>query len=163
MGVCCFVLAACAGRESNEAPAGATAPGASPATRGGVGGGEVEFAREAFRRLANGDASAEEMFDWENLKWLGDDLGAEYKSTPGDAERAELRRGLIEDFSSDFKASGASVDNLTNWREESSGGDGGRTTVAADGEGGAKLIFVVARAGGRQKIVEFGALEKVGP
>lgn len=152
----CLACAACAGGNSNGGPAaGSQATGASPAPVG-----EVEFAREAFRRLVSGEAAAEEVFDWENLKTLGDDFGAEYRKEADDASKAEARKLFIEEFSASFKSNGGSPESFINWREESRQGD--RTIVAADGAEGAKLLVTVARAGDRRKVVELSALEQVG-
>ncbi|HVF55564.1 MAG TPA: hypothetical protein VM934_05390 [Pyrinomonadaceae bacterium] len=111
--------------------------------------GDVEFAREAFERLAGGDASAEEMVDWENLTALGMDVGAQYKLAP-EARRGAFRKEFLAGFSSSFKKSGGSASTARNWRVESSGGD--KTVVATDSPTGVVLLITVTHAGGRQKV-----------
>src|ERR687890_834376 len=56
---------------------------------------DVAFAKEAVEGLLNGDVSAEDAFDWENLKVLGADTRAEYRKLPDDEIRAEARQQFI--------------------------------------------------------------------
>ncbi len=151
----CLAHAACGGerpaannsaQNSAQGGAGVAAPPAAS--------GDVEFAREAFRRLAEGDASVEEMIDWDNLVTLGDNFGAEYRKA-NDAGRAEARRDFVAGFSSSFKEEGGAADRVVNWREGSREDAG--TVVAADMPTGARLLLTVTSDGGQRKISTLAA------
>ena len=132
------------------------------ASRGGSAGGnstaarpakaDVVFAREAVEGLLGGDASVAEAFDWENLKVPGAEAGAAYREMPDDENREEFRQGFIEKFSESFKQSGASVDDLKNWREQSKEGE--RAIVAVDTTTGKTMRVIVVRREGRQLVSE---------
>jgi len=113
---------------------------------------DVVFAREAVEGLLGGDASVAEAFDWENLKVPGADAGAAYQEMPDDENREEFRQGFIEKFSESFKQSGASVDDLKNWREQSKEGE--RAIVAVDTTTGKTMRVIVVRREGRQLVSE---------
>ena len=113
---------------------------------------DVAFAKDAVEGLLNGDASVAGAFDWENLKVPGADTGAAYQDLPDDENRVEFQKGFIEKFSESFKASGASVDDLTNWREQSKEGE--TTIVAVDTVTGKTMRIFVVHRDGRQQVSE---------
>lgn len=118
---------------------------------------DVDFARETLKRLAEGDASVEEAFDWDNFAAFGEDFGADYRNMP-EPERAEERRDFIEGFSREFKGAGGDFSKTGNWREESKDAQG--TVVAVDYPTGATLFATVAQRDGRRVI---SRLEAKGP
>ena len=143
--------AACGGRRSGEGTTAAPTPAAAtaadvPALS------DVEFAKDVFRRMAEGDPAVEPMLDWETLSMPGGDVGAEYNDIPDEENRAEFRRNFLKGFSTSFKASGGSAASASNWREESKADEG--TQVATDSPVGNTLVFTVVRKDGRQKISE---------
>jgi len=113
---------------------------------------DVAFAKDAVEGLLNGDASVADAFDWENLKVPGANAGEAYKDLPDEENRVEFQRGFIEKFSESFKASGASVNDLTNWREQSKEGE--TTIIAVDTVTGKTMRVFVARRDGRQQVSE---------
>lgn len=113
---------------------------------------DVVFAREAVEGLLNGDTGVADAFDWENLKVPGADAGEAYSEMPDDEEREAFQKGFIEKFSGSFKESGASVNDLKNWREEAREGE--RTVVAADATTGKTMRVSVVRHEGRQLVSE---------
>ena len=149
--VCCL-SAACGGKKSgggvganggdNNSDAAAMKP-AKP---------DAVFAREAVEGLLAGDAAVVEAFDWENLKVPGADAGAAYQEMPDDENREEFQKGFVEKFSESFKQSGASVNDLKNWREQSKEGE--RTVVAVDTTTGKTMHVFVVRRDGRQLVSE---------
>ena len=151
----CLSASCRGGGTANTQPAPAASGAATPAaTAAAVT--DVEFVKDAFRRMAEGDPAAEAMLDWETLNMPGGDVAAEYNETP-EGERAEFRTRFLKGFSESFKASGASVENAANWREEARAPD--HTQVAADTPTGNTLVFTVVRRDGRQKISELVARE----
>jgi hypothetical protein len=151
--ICC-ALAGCAaknGNGNNRAAsggndAGGNAPANVPAKADAV------FAREAVEGLLNGDVSVAEAFDWENLKVPGAEVGSEYRELPDEENREGFRQGFIEKFSESFKASGASVGDLKNWREQAKQGE--TTVVAVDTVTGKTMQVFVVRRDGRQQVSE---------
>lgn len=110
------------------------------------------FAREAVEGLLNGDTAAADAFDWENLKVPGADAGSAYRELPDDENREAFRRGFIKKFSESFKASGASVGDLKNWREQ--GKEGETSVVAVDTKTGKTMRVFVVQRDGRQQVSE---------
>lgn len=151
--VCC--LSAGCGARNRGGNSGATTAGANGNNRASPtkpAKDDVTFAKDAVEGLLNGDASVADAFDWENLKVPGADAGAAYQDLPDDENRVEFQRGFIEKFSESFKASGASVDDLTNWREQSKEGE--TTIVAVDTVTGKTMRVFVVRRDGRQQVSE---------
>jgi hypothetical protein len=115
---------------------------------------DIEFAREVFTLLQDGDMAAEDMLDWEHLNMSGvADVGSMYRQINGEDARARFRTGFINGYSSSFKKSGASVASLSNWREQSR--DATNTQVAADGPGGKLFLMTVTHIDGQQKVSAF--------
>jgi hypothetical protein len=115
---------------------------------------DVEFAKEVFQLLQDGDMAAEDLLDWEHLNMVGvADVGPMYSQISGEDSRARFRKGFINGYSSSFKKSGGSVVSLSNWREQSR--DATNTQVAADGPGGKLLLMTVTHIDGQQKISTF--------
>ncbi|HUQ32950.1 MAG TPA: hypothetical protein VM095_12595 [Pyrinomonadaceae bacterium] len=115
---------------------------------------DVEFAREVFELLQDGDMAAEDLLDWEHLNMVGvADVGPMYSKISGEDSRARFRKGFINGYSSSFKKSGGSIVSLSNWREQSR--DATNTQVAADGPGGKLLLLTVTHIEGQQKISTF--------
>ena len=121
--ICCALAASCGGaknqngKETGASGAGNNATSSAPAET------DVVFAREVVEDLLGGDQSVAEALDWENLKVLGADAGRAYRELPNDENREDVREGFIEEFSESFKASGASVGDLKNWREQEKQGE----------------------------------------
>ena len=155
LAVLCCAFAGCAAKNQNgnNAAKGATGAGnnagtASPAPAKS----DVEFARQAVEGLLNGDAAAADAFDWETLIVPGADVGSEYQELPDDENREGFQQGFIEKFSESFKASGASIGDLKNWREQEKQGE--TTTVAVDTKTGKTMRVFVVRRDGQQQVSE---------
>lgn len=156
---CLQMAAACGGRKSGEGTAVGPTPAATAATAADASAlSDVEFAKDVFRRMAEGDPAVEPMLDWETLRMPGGDVAAEYDELEGEADRAEFRRNFLKGFSTSFKAAGGDAESGKNWREESKDGD--LTLVATDSPVGNTLVFKVVRKDGRQKLSELVAREK---
>ena len=113
---------------------------------------DVAFAKDTVEGLLGGDTSVADAFDWENLKVPGADAGAAYSDLPDDENRVGFQRGCIQKFSESFKATGASVADLTNWREQSKQGE--TTIVAVDTRTGKTMRVYVVHRDGRQQVSE---------
>ena len=152
--ICCTLTAACGGaKNQNDKTAATNSSGAANnATSSAPAETDVVFAREVVEDLLGGDQSVAEALDWENLKVLGADAGRAYRELPNEEDREDVRRGFIEEFSESFKASGASVGALKNWREE--GKEGDTTLVAVDTATGKTMHVLVVRRDGRQLVSE---------
>lgn len=111
---------------------------------------DVDFAKEAFRLMAEGDAAAADVIDWEHLSVAGVDAGTTYRAMSNETSRENFRQSFLRSYSSSFKASGGSVDAAINWREESK--DSAKTVVLADGTSGKKLLITVVHVDGDQKV-----------
>ncbi|HEX5708112.1 MAG TPA: hypothetical protein VFX96_12495 [Pyrinomonadaceae bacterium] len=120
---------------------------------------DVEFAREAFRLLAEGDGRVEEMIDWDNFVSFGDDFGAQYRKA-NDSGRAQARTDYVKSFSASLKEEGGAADKLANWREASK--ESGETVVAADMPSGARLLVTVAGAEGARRVSALAAEQPEG-
>jgi hypothetical protein len=154
LAVVCCAFSGCAGRNrnGNNAATGASGAGNNAGTASAPAKADVEFAREAVEGLLNGDAAAADAFDWENLKVPGADVGSEYRELPDEENREGLEQGFIEKFSESFKASGASVGDLKNWREQEKQGE--TSIIAVDTATGKTMRVFVVRRDGRQQVSE---------
>jgi hypothetical protein len=142
--LCGFLLAGCSRSSSSIKKSVRTGPPVS----------DIEFAKEVFQLLQDGDMAAEDLLDWEHLNMVGvADVGPMYSQISGEDSRARFRKGFINGYSSSFKKSGGSVVSLSNWREQSR--DATNTQVAADGPGGKLLLLTVTHIDGQQKISTF--------
>ncbi len=136
--ICVFLFAGCKDKQ----------PGQSK--QAGPPKADVDFAKEAFKLLVDGNVAAADMIDWEHLNMAGIDAGANYRAMTTDASREGFRNSFIRSYSESFKTSGASADVLSNWREQSR--DSSNTVVAADAPNGNSLLITVSHADGQQKI-----------
>jgi hypothetical protein len=150
--ICC-AFAGCAAKNHNgNSAATGAGGGGNNATASAPAKADAVFAREAVEGLLNGDTAVADAFDWENLKVPGADAGEAYRELPDDENRVGFREGFIEKFSESFKASGASVGDLKNWREESKQGE--TAIVAVDTVTGKTMRVFVVRREGRQQVSE---------
>lgn len=149
----CSTVAGCAAGNRNGGSGTTNASGAgNNATAPAPAKSDVVFAREVLEGLLDGDQAVAEALDWENLKVLGADAGSAYRELPDDEKREDVREGFIEEFSESFKASGANVGDLKNWREQ--GKDGNTTVVAVDTASGQTMHVFVVHRNGRQQVSE---------
>lgn len=111
---------------------------------------DVDFAKEVFRLLADGDQSVADLIDWDNLSVAGIDAGGNYKSMTTEASKETFRNSFIKGYSTSFKNSGGNPNVLKNWREQSK--DGSKTIVAADGPNGKTLLLTVVHTNGQQYV-----------
>jgi hypothetical protein len=128
--------------------------GASEPRYAGPAKNDVDFAKDAFHLLGEGDQSVEGMIDWEQMNMVGvADVGSMYRPINGESGRRAFRKSFIAGYSKSFKGGGGTTANLTNWREQSR--DASRTVVAADGHEGKMILITVAHADGQQKVTAF--------
>lgn len=111
--------------------------------------GDLQFAQNAFPALAKGDANAESMIDFDNLRMAGMDVGKIYAGMPNETEKSAFRRSFITGFSSSFQGTGASADSFKNWRVQSA--DAAKTIVAVDGPKGG-ITLTVSHRDNQQRI-----------
>lgn len=119
---CIFLLTSC--KESNSA-------------------GDVSFAKSVFESLVKGDSAVADKIDWETFTSLGVPVGQQYVALKNEEDRARFRTGFITQFSSQFRDSGASAKDFTNWRATSH--DDVHTIVTADSAKGMLELTVSER------------------
>lgn len=137
--ICGLLLGGCG--KTSKAPAVYTGPPLN----------DTEFAKEAFRLLAEGDEAAAAMIDWEHLNMLGIDVGAMYRGVIDKGQdSAGFIRGFITSYSNSFKSKGGRFENATNWREQSR--DATNTVIATDNQAGKPMMITVTHVDGHQKI-----------
>jgi len=105
--------------------------------------GDTSFARKAFLELARGDTAVQSKIDWPTFVAMGQNVGAAYILLASDTEKQNFRNAFVTQFSTNFRESGGSVDNFTDWRVTFH--DSLRTEVAADSPGGVLKITVSQR------------------
>ena len=91
---------------------------------------DVDYCRRIFKGLSQGSVSVENLIDWENLKALDQDIGADYRALRNEAERIAYRRAFIRSFSLGFTQAEPRSGNFVNWRLDSKNTQS--VTVAAD-------------------------------
>lgn len=91
---------------------------------------DIDFCRSVFNGLAQGKVSVERFIDWQNLKALDKDIGADYRGLPDENQRLAYRRAFIRSFAMGFRQGGARPGNFTHWRPYSR--DSNKIIVAAD-------------------------------
>ena len=111
---------------------------------------DIDYAKKVFELLGDGDESVKSMIDWENLKMMGIDVGAMYRSTSGEDARDKNLSDFIRGYSTSFKRSGGNIANLANWREQSK--DATNTVVAADTQAGQHVFITVTHINNQQKV-----------
>jgi PBP1b-binding outer membrane lipoprotein LpoB len=114
---------------------------------------DIDYAKKVFQLLADGDEAVKSMIDWEHLKMMNVDVGAMYTKTSGDDARDKNVTDFIKGYSTSFKKTGGSINNLSNWREQSR--DATNTVVAADGQMGQHLFITVSHPNNQQKVSTF--------
>lgn len=105
--------------------------------------GDTSFARKAFLELARGDTAVQSKIDWPTFVAMGQNVGAAYTALESETEKQNFRNAFVTQFSTNFRESGGSVDNYTDWRVTFH--DSLRTEVAADSPGGVLKITVSQR------------------
>jgi hypothetical protein len=77
----------------------------------------IDFAKKALKALVEQDPAAEQMVDWDDLKFSDRDFGAAIKQAAGEAGIAEFRKQFLGGFPDLFRQSyGTSFSALMNWR-----------------------------------------------
>ena len=107
--------------------------------------GDVSFARATFESLARGDSAVAEKIDWPVFTSLGENLGASYNALNTGVEKNKLVTSFITQFAVNFRESGGSIENFTNWRVTFH--DKMKTEVAADSPSGVLTVIVAERDG----------------
>ena len=125
---------------------GCHAPSASVSPRANSSLSDVEFAKSTFVALAAGDDSVTSDIDWENFNASGRDVSAKYKPFTDEANRAVFRSSFVSSYSTTFKASGAKVESLTNWKLDSQ--DTGSATISAETQSHAHLKLTLSKRNG---------------
>jgi hypothetical protein len=136
--ICAFLVIGCKGKQS-----GARTNSGPPKS-------DVDFAKDTFKLLADGDLAAAEMIDWEHLNVAGMDAGASYRALSNEAGRKGFHESFIRSYSSSFKSSGGNAGALSKWREQSK--DASQTVVAADAPNGNSILITVSHPEGQQKV-----------
>lgn len=110
---------------------------------------DAAWCRRVFVGLAQGSQYVYESIDWERLKALDRDIGAEYRALPNEDERMGYRQAFIGRFAAGLREGKAQHEDFTNWRVVERGA--GRVTVAADySEKQSTLLFQISELGGRR-------------
>ena len=111
---------------------------------------DIDFARQVFQMMADGDINVTDMLDWENLKIAGMDIGAQYKNVSSDSTRETFQESFLRGYSKSFQSSGGNVSAMTNWREQSKDASG--TVVASNLPNGQTILFTVTSKNGLQYV-----------
>jgi hypothetical protein len=111
---------------------------------------DVDFAREVFQRMGDGDLDVAQLLDWENLTMAGVDVGAQYRNVSGDSGREIFQDSFLKGYSKSFKSAGGNTSALNNWREQSK--DSTNTVVAGDLPNGQTLLITVTHTNGLQYV-----------
>lgn len=107
--------------------------------------GDVSFARTTFESLARGESSVAEKIDWPVFTSLGENLGTAYNALPSAVEKDKLETSFITQFAVNFRQSGGTLENFSNWRVVQH--DQLKTEVAADSPNGILTVIVAERDG----------------
>ena len=111
---------------------------------------DVQFAKTTFFSMVNGTA-AEAAIDWETFRADSDDIGAQYRALPNDAEKVEFRKFFLVGFSATTPNLKANPSLVTHWRVKSE--NSSETIVAADMKHkDAVMLLTVSKRSGTQKI-----------
>ncbi|HEX8889001.1 MAG TPA: hypothetical protein VF779_07480 [Pyrinomonadaceae bacterium] len=111
---------------------------------------DVDFAKQVFQMMADGDINVVDMLDWESLKIAGMDIGAQYKNVSSDSTRETFQESFLRGYSKSFQSSGGNVSAMTNWREQSKDPSG--TVVASNLPNGQTILFTVTNKNGLQYV-----------
>jgi hypothetical protein len=133
--ICAFCFVGCKGKKAVR-----TGP---PKT-------DVEFARDVFQRMSQGDISAGDLIDFDHLSLAGIDVSGQYRQLTTDSSRENFRSSFIKGYSKSFQSSGGNSDALTNWREQSK--NAGKTVVVADSPNKRMILITVTRVDGQQYV-----------
>lgn len=114
--------------------------------------GDMAFAKETFESMARGDSDAVDRIDWETFSALGIPVGQQYLAFETEEEKQNYTTGFVTQFSTNFRESGGSVDDFTNWRVTSH--DGIHTKVTADSDNGS-LKLTVSERDGKERLTSF--------
>lgn len=112
---------------------------------------DVDFCKALFRELVNAKPKVAEKIDWEQLKAVGRDVGAEYRLFRLDKDRDDYKANFISGFAQGFRMSGGSFAAFTRWRVVDK--DEEALTVAADYPLKSKTLLFVVPAEGEKKLL----------
>ena len=111
---------------------------------------DVDFAKDVFQMMGDGNTDVIDMLDWENLKMVGVDIGEQYRAASGDSAREAFQESFLRGYSNSFKSSGGNAAAMKNWREQSK--DPSNTVVAGDVPNGQTLLITVTHTNGQQYV-----------
>lgn len=112
---------------------------------------EINFCRNIFKGLMGGRVGVQKFIDWEHLKALDTDVGADYTRLPDDKERLNYKKAFIMLFARGFHQGGGNLRSFTNWRIYNK--DNSSVTVAADYLKHNKTILFTLAKSGKKKLV----------
>ena len=94
---------------------------------------ELDVARAALAGLIQANSSVASLLNWEKLKAVGVDVGAEYSAFKIDKDKVNYKKYFIRGFSAGFKEVKGEYKEFTNWRFYEKTAQ--KTVVAADYRG----------------------------
>ena len=80
--------------------------------------GDVRRGRRVIEGLAGGNTAISRAIQWDRLRALDADVGAEYRRLPNDAERRAYAHSFIAQFAAGFRQAQGDVKAFTGWRVE---------------------------------------------
>jgi hypothetical protein len=120
---------------------------------------DVDFARTVFVRLVNGLYLARPMIDWNSLKMLEDDIGAQYRGITDGKTREDFERAFIDNFKKGFESQRANTGMFKNWRLLNTPTPDYKIVAADVPASKAILLFMIQKAGGQRLLTEIKALQ----
>jgi hypothetical protein len=111
---------------------------------------DINLARSVLNGLASGRYGVEKYIDWENLKGLDIDVGANYSKFPTLVEKVGYKRAFIQNFAIGFKQVKGSFKSFTHWRVYSK--DNRQIIVAADYAGHNKTLLFAISGKGKKRV-----------
>lgn len=94
---------------------------------------ELDTARAALAGLIQANQSVAGLLNWEKLKAIGVNVGAEYSAFKGDKDKVNYKKYFIRGFSAGFKEVKGNYKEFSNWRIYEKTAQ--KTVVAADYRG----------------------------
>lgn len=77
---------------------------------------EINFCRNVFKGLVAGRVEVQKFIDWEHLKALDADVGANYTRLPDEKEKSNYKKAFIKNFSLGFQRAGGKLWAFKHWR-----------------------------------------------
>jgi len=112
---------------------------------------DLSFGRSVFYGLIKGDESVKKAIDWDSLKALGVEVGANYSKLPPGREKEQYKKAFIINCGLGFQSISTVSGSFVNWRLRRS--DNQIAVVAADSVGGSTLLLTISKKDKKRKLI----------